>query len=145
MACHQPRRGLLIFFTSFQGSGQIVVHCAQHSHPPNPERAETRSCPRRAHSDRARSASKKDIWPFSLYLHPISLTLKRRAWLNPRTARVQRGPSEAARCASKGDQPGPPLITLTSRSSRHLRLLPDLRCGTPPRRANLSNNHATTL
>jgi hypothetical protein len=62
----------------------MVSRCAQPSHPPNPERAETRSCPRRgpsnfplfavwgavrlsftariegAHSDRAASASKKD-------------------------------------------------------------------------------------
>src|SRR4029079_6421373 len=33
--------------------------CAQHSHPPNPERAQTRSYPRRAHSYRARSASRR--------------------------------------------------------------------------------------
>ena len=36
-----------------------ILNCAQHSHPPNPERAETRSCPRRAHFDRARSASRR--------------------------------------------------------------------------------------
>ena len=30
--------------------------------PARPERAETRSCPMRAHSDRARSASKEGTW-----------------------------------------------------------------------------------
>jgi len=44
---------------SFQWGGQMELYCAQHSHPPNPERAETRSCPRRALFYRARSASKE--------------------------------------------------------------------------------------
>ncbi len=53
-----PMGWAFIYFS--RGGSQTVLHCAQHSHPPNPERAETRSCPRRAHSDRTRSASKKD-------------------------------------------------------------------------------------
>ncbi len=47
----------------FRGAAKAALHCAQHSHPPNPERAETRSCPKRAHSYRARSASKEGTWP----------------------------------------------------------------------------------
>ena len=46
----------------FQGCVQVGFYCAQPSHPPNPERAETRSCPRRAQFHRARSASKKVTW-----------------------------------------------------------------------------------
>src|SRR6185295_8874521 len=69
--------------TFSRGSGQIVVHCAQHSHPPNPERAETRSCPWRAHSYRARSASKKDIWPLPLFL--LSATSRSSPHLRPLT------------------------------------------------------------
>src|SRR5215210_3022778 len=37
----------------FKGVTEAALYCARHSHPPNPERAKTRSCPRRAHSDRA--------------------------------------------------------------------------------------------
>ncbi len=33
-----------------EGVAEAALYCAQHSHPPNPERAETRSCPRRAPS-----------------------------------------------------------------------------------------------
>ena len=43
-----------------QGSGPGC--CAQHSHPLKPERAETRSCPKRALFHRARSAGKKGTW-----------------------------------------------------------------------------------
>ena len=50
---------------------EAALDCAQPSHPPNPERAETRSCPRRAHSYRARSASTKGTWP--LLPHPSKL------------------------------------------------------------------------
>ena len=41
--------------------GQGDFNCARHSHPPNPERTETRSHPGRAHSDRARSGSTEVI------------------------------------------------------------------------------------
>src|ERR1041385_284471 len=37
---------------------EVRGDCARRSHPPNPERAETRSCPKRAQLYRARSASK---------------------------------------------------------------------------------------
>jgi 1-acyl-sn-glycerol-3-phosphate acyltransferase len=136
---------------SSKWSGKTVAHCA---HPtrafvsPSLEGADKPSFTARIERPpfhRGGSASKKDIWPLPVYLHLASLTLKRRAWLNPRTARVQRGPSEAARCASKGDQPGPPLITSTSQSSHHPRLLPDLPRGIPSHRASLSSSLATTL
>ena len=45
-----------------KGAIKAALYCAQHSHPPNPERAETRSCPKRAQFHRARSASKKGTW-----------------------------------------------------------------------------------
>ena len=104
------------------------------------------------------SASKKDIWPLPFYCSYFTQSQGRGQAESPDCARSDRArsaskegtwplpphPSEAARCASKGDQPGPPLITLTSRSSRHLRLLPDLRCGTPPHRASLSDRLSTT-
>ena len=61
-----------------RGQRGLLPDCAQHSYPPNPKRAETRSCPMRAQFYRARSASKKDTWPLP-YL------------------------SEGARCASKGN------------------------------------------
>ena len=47
----------------FEGVAKAALDCAQLSHPPNPERAETRSCPRRAPFHRARSASKEGTWP----------------------------------------------------------------------------------
>ena len=46
----------------FQGCVQVGFYCSQPSHSPNPERAETRSCPRRAQFHHARSASKKAPW-----------------------------------------------------------------------------------
>ena len=55
-----------------KGVAKAALYCAQHSHPPNPERAETRSCPMRAHSYRARSASKKGTWPVPLLLANFS-------------------------------------------------------------------------
>jgi hypothetical protein len=59
--------------TSSPPSGQtwFAFDCAQHSHPPNPERAMTRSCPKRAPSERARSASKEGdhICPHPLLIH----------------------------------------------------------------------------
>ncbi len=54
---------------------------------------------------RARRTSERSL-SFFPHLH------QRTAWLNPLTARIQRGPSEAARCASKGDQAGRPLPSL---------------------------------
>ena len=48
--------------SSQRGCSQAALYCAQLSHPPNPERAETRTCPRRAPLHRARSASKKGTW-----------------------------------------------------------------------------------
>ena len=150
----------------------MILHCAQHSHPPNPERAETRSCPRRPPLHRGGSASKKDAWLLALPIFPRLVLLPARwpelaphrehlngqaflyfspygrasvvvpprpssehilivrapgavghtdflIYLSPSgggglvespTARVQRGPSEAARCASTGGSPGhPPL------------------------------------
>jgi len=54
-------RPVLILYP-LQGVAEAALYCARHSHPPNPERAETRSRPRRAHSYRARSASKKGTW-----------------------------------------------------------------------------------
>ena len=32
-------------YLSFRGVAEAALYCARHSHPPNPERAETRSCP----------------------------------------------------------------------------------------------------
>ena len=55
-----------------EGVVEAALHCAQLSHPPNPERAETHSCPRRAQFHRARSASKKGTWPLPPHL-PILL------------------------------------------------------------------------
>jgi hypothetical protein len=46
--------------------------CAILYHPPDPERAKTRSCPRQAQFQRARSASKRTTWP------PSSLTVGER-------------------------------------------------------------------
>jgi hypothetical protein len=48
-----------IIYVFSRAADEAAPNCAQHSHPPNPERAGTRSCPTRAHSDRARSASKE--------------------------------------------------------------------------------------
>ena len=52
--------------TLVKGVAKAALYCAQYSHPPNPERAETRSCPRRAQFHRARSASKKGTWPLPM-------------------------------------------------------------------------------
>jgi len=157
MTCHQPRRGLLIFFTSFQGSGQIVVHSARRmkafvftlspdgtGKPSFTVRIERPSsiymilpdsfsfllleghpcwstCGRRTRPFSGRafrkhrtnvgcpsisfycggSVSKKDIWPLHIYFHFTPRTLKTRAWLSPRTARVRLGPSEAVRYARR--------------------------------------------
>ena len=61
----------------------MIFHRARHSHPPNPERAETRSCPRRALSECARSASKKGTWPlpthsseFQRCLHNVPVAIR---------------------------------------------------------------------
>ena len=129
MACHQPRRGLLIFFTSFQGSGQIIVHCAQHSHPPTP------SAPRRALVPgehilivcvpRARRTSGRSLCICIL----ISLTLKRRAWLNPRTARnvLTRPPTGTPRRASgPGEGLRRPRVARAKGISQALLSLPQL-------------------
>jgi len=122
----------------------------------------------RAQFHRARSASKKGTWPLPLFLS--SLTRKRTVWLNPRTARVQRGSSDSSPSPEGVGKPSftarierPPLyrggsaskkdgcllpcfpFSVTSRSSRHLRLLLDLPNGTLPRRTSLSNSHAATL
>ena len=56
----------------------MILHCAQHSHPPNPERAETRSCPRRPPLHRGGSASKKDAWLLALPIFPRLVLLPAR-------------------------------------------------------------------
>lgn len=50
----------LLRFAGKKGAGGawLILDCAQHSHPPNPDRTETRSCPGE-HSYRARSASRR--------------------------------------------------------------------------------------
>src|SRR5580765_2692857 len=54
---------LCLYWRDLEGVTEAALYCALLSHPPNPERAETRSCPRRALSECARSASKKGTWP----------------------------------------------------------------------------------
>ena len=56
---------------------------ARHSHPPNPERAETRSCPRRALSYRALSASKKNCLPTPSHHSEAARCASRRPLLPP--------------------------------------------------------------
>jgi len=65
-------------------AAKAALYCARHSHPPNPERAETRSCPRQAHSDRARST-------FYLEggLDGLPLRASNEGLLRPRVARAQ--------------------------------------------------------
>ncbi len=70
-------RAFPILSTSLKGAAKVALYCAQYSHPPNPERAETRSCPKRAHSYRARSASKKGTWSPSFHLSSFCLILSR--------------------------------------------------------------------
>ncbi len=73
-----------------------------------PERAETRSSPKRAHSDRARSASKEAGRPSRPHFHPdkifsviFSFSQLVAGWKGVTSgARVERGPSQAARSAS---------------------------------------------
>ena len=56
------------------------------------------------HSYRARSASKKDNQAAPRLFPPSLLAVSSSGWADwSPTARVQRGPSQAARCASKGD------------------------------------------
>jgi hypothetical protein len=72
-----------------RGSSQTVLHCARHSHPPNPERAETRSCPKRAPS----------FWMI------IKSSLASLPWNGTRVAppaAVERAHSDRARSGSKG-------------------------------------------
>src|SRR6185503_1386714 len=59
---------IINFSTPFlRGVAKVALHCAQLFHPPNPDRAETRSSPRRAPSERARSARKKGTWPLPFH------------------------------------------------------------------------------
>jgi hypothetical protein len=67
---------LLLHLHLLKGAAKVVLYCATFS-PARPRRAETRRLPKRAHSYRARSASKKGTWPlpplladfFSILLH----------------------------------------------------------------------------
>ena len=99
---------------------------------PNPERAETRSCPRRPPLHRGGSASKKGTWPpLSILLRPrVAQAQNHTGFLNlffsllggglvePPTARVQRGSSETALREQRGlTRPPPsPLTALSSGS-----------------------------
>jgi hypothetical protein len=77
--------------TSFSRVAWSILDCAQPSHPPNPERAETRSYPRRAHS------------PINTMTLPSSLASL--SWKDTHVglrAAVERGPSEGARSGSTG-------------------------------------------
>jgi len=76
-------RALLFPLPISKGVAKAALYCAQHSHPPNPERAMTRSFPKRAQLYRARSASKEGTWPLPPH------------------------PSQAARCASTEDHQAP--------------------------------------
>ena len=100
--------------------------------PANPERAETRSCPRRPPFHRGGSASTEDYWSrpsSSIFMRSSVLLRLSRGWSvwSP-TARVQRGPSEDARCASTGAQQAtlvPPLLTaLSTGPYNHRTVLP---------------------
>ncbi len=42
-----PFSSLQAYSLFSRDGGWMIFHCVQHSHPPNPERAGTRSCPRR--------------------------------------------------------------------------------------------------
>ena len=174
MTCHQPRRGLLIFFTSFQMSGQIVVHCARRAtvtHLIDPTKlawyslVEWHPC-----CSHCGSRARLHMIP------PSSLTISSGMEADrSSTALVQRGPSEAARCASTEEHQPPSLLfsgskgsarvsfhsfhrarsaskkdiwpppSLTSQSSHHLRLLSGLPHGTPPHRVSLSDRLSTML
>ena len=73
------RQASFFFYSSsplLEGLGKTALYCARHSHPPNPERAETRSCPTRALSECARSASKKGTWPLLSHLKARSFSLQ---------------------------------------------------------------------
>src|SRR5207344_3159234 len=106
----------------FRGVAEAVLHCAHrptviHLYAPsklarfslgNGTRAGPTAAVERAHSDRARSGSKEGTWPLpSILLRPrvaslrvpIAPYLSGRGRGMSRIARVQRGLSEAARCA----------------------------------------------
>jgi hypothetical protein len=74
----------------FEGVAEAALDCARHSHPPNPERAETRSCPRRAYFPINQGPSKLACSLFWKDTH-----------VGP-SAAVERGPSEGARSGSTG-------------------------------------------
>jgi hypothetical protein len=100
--------------SSFSRVAWSILDCAQYSHPPNPERAETRSCPRRAHSSinqwpfQARLSFSLGRTPMLVYERPSNeaqpilypVILRERPRL-PFTARIGRAHSYRARSASK--------------------------------------------
>ena len=63
-----------------EGVAKAALDCAQHSHPPNPERDETRSCPRRVPFYRARSASKKAGLPLPAVRPRVSASTRSGEW-----------------------------------------------------------------
>ena len=82
---------------------KAALYCAQHSHPPNPERTETRSCPRRPPFHRGGSASIETMpavsplpfqaCSFSLQgwgLTDLPLRASNEGLLRPRVARAQK-------------------------------------------------------
>ena len=71
-----PRQNFSVSFSLSQlvarwRDGRISFYCAPLLTRP-PERAKTRSSPKRAHSDRARSSSKEAGRPSHLHCHPLT-------------------------------------------------------------------------
>jgi len=104
---------------------KAALNCARHSHPPNPKRAGTRSCPRRPQFHRARSASKEGTWPLpsppsKLACFPApSQAIRRfpeeRGLVDPRL-RASNEHLPSVRVPRAGGQPGHTPLPLQARS-----------------------------
>ena len=84
-------------FLVLEGVAKVALDCAQLFHPPNPERAETRSCPRRAQFLRARSASKEDAWPLLFSFPPHILKGGQTGYLSGHQGLVESAVAEPER------------------------------------------------
>ena len=87
-----------------KGNSQTVLHCAPHSHPPNPERAETRSCPWRAPFHRETSLLHCPYkgwpdWSLTARVRKVSLCLLKGGLVDPqvRASNDINAPSKLAR------------------------------------------------
>jgi hypothetical protein len=147
LKCARPTRARQFSIPFFNGVAVAALYCAHWTSTVS----SCAFCEQEGHlaapshpSEAARCASTEAPQPRSTpSLPPPPL----REWPDCRSLRIERAPSERARSASKKDIWPLPLflLTVSSQSSHHLRLLPDLPHGTPLHRVSLSSRLAMTL